>query len=183
MNGVDLIILIILAIGFISGLARGIVRTLFGLAALVLGVVAAAGSFGYFASTLFGFVSDERVAEILAFILVFLVVFCVIALIGRLLSKVIKIAALGWVDRLAGGVAGVLLASIVTGVLLLLAVLGGFHQSPTLALSTMAPRVLGVTDAIVTLIPDNVRDGFEEEYRTLRSEWEEARLRARTRLV
>ncbi len=41
MNGVDLIILIILAIGFISGLARGIVRTLFGLAALVLGVVAA----------------------------------------------------------------------------------------------------------------------------------------------
>ncbi len=183
MNGVDLIILIILAIGFISGLARGIVRTLFGLAALVLGVVAAAGSFGYVATGLFGFLSDERMAEILAFILVFLIVFCLIALIGRLLSRVVKIAALGWVDRLAGGVAGIILASIVAGVLLLLAVLGGFHKTPALALSNMAPRVLSVTDAIVTVIPENFRDGFEEEYRTLRSEWEEARLRARTRLV
>jgi len=183
MNGVDLIILIILAIGFISGLARGIIRTLFGLAALVLGVVTAAGSFGHVASTVFGFVSDERVAEILAFILVFLIVFTVIALIGRLIAKVIKVAALGWVDRLAGGVVGILLASIVTGTLLLLMVLGGFHKTPALARSTLAPSVLGVTDAIVTLVPASVRAGFEEEYRSLRSEWEQARLRARTRLV
>ena len=91
MNGVDLVIVIILAIGFVSGLARGIVRTLFGHAALVLGIVAAAASFGSVASSVFGFVSDERVARLLAFILAFLIVFSVIALIGRLFSKVVKI--------------------------------------------------------------------------------------------
>ncbi len=183
MNGVDLIIVIILVVGFVSGLARGLVRTLFGLAALVLGIVAAAGSFVRVASSIFGFVPEERVAEIIAFILVFLVVFFVVALIGRLVAKALKLAALGWVDRLAGGVLGIVLASILTGALLLLTVMGGFHKSPTLALSTLAPKVLSVTDAIVPLIPENVREGFHEEYRSLRGEWEQARLRARTRLV
>jgi len=183
MNGVDLVILVILAIGFVSGLARGLVRTLFGLAALVLGIVAAAGSFGYVGASIFGFLPDERVGEIIAFILVFLIVFFIIAFIGRLVAKALKLAALGWVDRLAGGILGILIASIVAGTLLLLAVLGGFHKSPALAHSAMAPRVLSVTDAIVTLVPQNVRDGFEEEYRSLRGEWEEARRRARTRLV
>ncbi|MCD4691241.1 CvpA family protein [bacterium] len=183
MNVVDLIIVIMLAVGFVSGLARGLVRTLFGLAALVLGVAAAAGSFGFVASTILTFVPGERAAGIIAFILVFLVVFFAIAFVGKLIAKALKLVALGWLDRLAGGLLGVVLSSIAAGVLLLLVVLGGFHKNPALAVSGLAPKVLGVTDAIVTFIPGSVREGFDKEYRSLRSEWEEARIRARTMLV
>ncbi len=183
MNVVDIAIGVILIVGLLWGLSRGFIRMLFGLAALVLGIIAAGRMFAFVAEKALFFLPGERVSEVAGFAVVFLIVFLAIVLTGRLIGKALRLAALGWLDRLAGGLLGFIMASLWTGAFLLLAVIGGFHQGRVLASSKLAPQVFGVTDAIVMMIPEDVWSDFDEDYERLRKEWGEAKVRKSTVLV
>ena len=183
MNVVDIAIGVILIVGLLWGLSRGFIRMLFGLAALVLGIIAAGRMFAFVAEKVLFFLPGERVSEVAGFAVVFLIVFLAIVLTARLIGKALKLAALGWLDRLAGGLLGFIMASLWVGAFLLLAVIGGFHQGRVLASSKLAPQVFGVTDAIVMMIPEDVWSDFDEDYERLRKEWGEAKVRKSTVLV
>ncbi len=183
MNVVDIIIGVILLIGLVFGLKRGFVRTLFGLAGLFIGVVAAGASFAYAAENVLFFLPGDRAPEIVSFIMIFMIVFGTVIFTGQLIAKALKMASLGWLDRLAGGLLGLIMASLWTGVFLLMAVIGGLHEGRALVSSKLAPQVFSVTDVIVTVIPEGVRGGFEEDYKRLRDNWEKAKVRKRTRLA
>jgi len=179
LNVTDILILIVLLIGVISGLARGFVRCLFGLAALVLGVMVAASVYHPLAEGPLSFVPGEHGSEIVAFVLLFLVVLIVVGVLGMLVSKAIKLASLGWLDRLAGGVLGFIMASIVAGVVVLLAVLAGLEDHRAMAGSSLAPATLSITDVIVGVVPADAREAFERDYERLRRRWDLAQSRYR----
>ncbi len=183
MNGVDIIIVIILAIGLLSGLARGFVRTLFGLAGIALGLVAAARLFDTVGSSFLAFIANDRVAAALAFLLVFVVVFLLVALLGRLVARALELASLGWADRLAGGLAGVVMACLAAGALLWVVFAMGWHENRALQCSRLAPSVLSVTDGIVALIPEGAWEALDKEYESLRGDWQDARRREGTTLL
>ena len=176
MNWVDIIMVIILAVGLVKGLTNGFVRGIFGTAALVLGIVIAAANYEEVVNTLFSRlqIGDDGRA-ILGFLLVFVVVLILVSVVGRIIAKALKLASLGWVDRLAGGILGLVMASIFTGVLLLLVVMAGLQDNAGLARSVIAPPVLRVTDTIVMFAPDAAREMVEEHYVKLRLEWEKAK--------
>ncbi|MBD3368068.1 MAG: hypothetical protein GF405_07855 [Candidatus Eisenbacteria bacterium] len=182
MNGVDLVILVILLIGIVGGLARGFVRGLLGLVGLALGVLLAAAHHGWVANTLLGFIPGERASAVVAFILIFIAVVVVVGLIAVAITKALRLVALGWLDRLAGGALGLLMSAIVAGLLLLLAVMAGFDENEAIVQSRLAPRVFRVTDAIVSMVPSEARETFEDGYLKLRLRWERAQSR-RERLV
>lgn len=175
MNATDIIIGVILILGLISGIARGFVRGLFGLAGLVLGVMIAAGNYQHAARTVLAFMPDERLRTIFAFVAILLIVLVLFSLLGRLLSKVVHLAELGWMDRLAGAVLGLLTASILAGMLLMLAVVGGVHGERFLVDSILAPRVLAVTDAVVCIFPGVAQHRIEQARDELRREWNRER--------
>lgn len=184
MTVVDIIIGIILLIGVASGLAKGFVQSLFGLAALVLGIVVAVGSFSFLAERVFTFVPGERGPEVIGFLVAFLVVLLVISFLGRLVAKALKLAALGWLDRLAGGVLGLGIASAFVALLLLLvmSVFGGVEKRDSFADSALAGKTLALSDAIVSLVPEDIRDRFEDPYDDVRDRWDrEQRRRAEPR--
>jgi len=56
MNAADLVIWVILLIGFCSGLVRGFVRGLLGLVGLFLGIMLAAGHYERLATDVFSFI-------------------------------------------------------------------------------------------------------------------------------
>lgn len=174
MTIVDIIIGIILLIGMASGLARGFVRSLFGLAALVLGVIVAGATFSWLAERVFMFVPGDRGPEVIGFLAAFLAVLLVVSFLGRLVSKVLKLAALGWLDRLAGGVLGLAIAAAFTALLLLLivTVFKGAEKRDSLAGSALANRSLAVSDAIVSAVPEEVRERFEGAYDDVRDRWD-----------
>lgn len=176
MNIADLLIVVVLLIGFFSGLVRGFVRGLLGLVGLFLGIMLAAGQHARLAGYL-SFIPGDRAPEIVSFIAIFLVVIILIAVIARIVAKALKLATLGWLDRLLGGVLGAGIASVVVGVLILLAVMAGLQESKMLVESRMAPRVLRVTDLIVNVLPQDARTVVEEHYGKLRAEWEKSRER------
>lgn len=174
MTIVDILIGIILLIGMASGLARGFVRSLFGLAALVLGIVVAGATYSWLAERAFFFVPGDRGPEVIGFLAAFLVVLMVISFLGRLVSKALKLAALGWLDRLAGGVLGLGIAAAFTALLLLLVVtvFKGAEKRDSLAGSALANKTLAVSDAIVSVVPEDVRERFEGAYDDVRDRWD-----------
>lgn len=175
MNATDIIIGVILILGLVSGIARGFVRGLFGLAGLILGVMIAAGNYEHAARTILAFMPDERSRTILAFVAILLIVLVLFSLLGRLLSKAVHLADLGWMDRLAGAVLGLLTASILSGMLLMLAVVGGVHGERFLVDSVLAPKVLAVTDAVVCIFPGAAQQRIERARDELRREWNRER--------
>ena len=179
MNWVDIIIVIILAIGLGKGLANGFVRGIFGIAALVLGVVIAAGNYERVAEVLLSRLQVGADGQaIIAFLIVFVIVLILVSVVGRLIAKALKLASLGWMDRLAGGVLGLIMASLFTGVVLLLVVMAGLESNTGVARSVVAPTVIVVMDNVVAFAPDVAREMVEEHYVKLRLEWEKARLEA-----
>ncbi len=179
MNWVDIIIVIILVVGLGKGLTNGFVRGIFGIAALVLGIVLAAGNYGQVAEILFSRLQVGADAQaILGFLVIFVVVLILVSVVGRIITKALKLISLGWMDRLAGGVLGLVMASIFTGVVLLLVVMAGLQANNGLARSVVAPTVIRVTDTIVAFAPDVAREMVEEHYVKLRLEWEKAKREA-----
>jgi membrane protein required for colicin V production len=182
MNVTDVVIIVVLLIGFFSGIGRGFVRGLMGLVALVAGIMIASGNYQRLADSVLSFMPGENGPEILSFVVIFLVVVLLVGLIGRIISKALKQASLGWLDRLAGAILGIVIASVVLSVILLVAAMGGLDDQKLLVESRMAPRVIGVTDVVVSILPEDVRLRIDEHYGRLRSQWEAVR-RERARLV
>lgn len=104
MGVADYVILVLLVCGLVNGLIEGLIRQAFSLGGLVLGLIC--GSFlyrpasDYFQSVTHGI--DVSTTQIVAFILILVTVPICCGLVGRVLSKLVRVAMLGPVDRLLG---------------------------------------------------------------------------------
>ncbi|HFE53497.1 MAG TPA: CvpA family protein [Bacteroidetes bacterium] len=116
MNAFDLIILVVLGFFLVRGLFRGFLRETFGLVGLVLGLVLGIRYLDV-ATALLGHVLawPPSVLSVLAFIIVFGTVVVAFQVIISLLVKFLKVVRLRWVDRLAGGLVGLVKGGILAG--------------------------------------------------------------------
>lgn len=121
MNTFDIIISALLIFGFVRGLLKGLFVEIASLAALILGVYGAI-HFSYFASAILkNYVSwDEKYLTIAAFAITFAIIVIVIALLGKLLTKIANFAALGFLNKILGGVFGVLKIGLILSFVLLI---------------------------------------------------------------
>lgn len=109
MNIIDLILSIFLLLGIVRGLFKGFLAELAGLIALIAGIYAAIHFSDATLDFLVIFFSwEEKVLSIIAFAVTFFVVALMISLLGRILTKMINLLALGLVNRLLGGIFGML---------------------------------------------------------------------------
>jgi membrane protein required for colicin V production len=122
MNLVDLLVIAIIAISALLGLSRGFVREMLGLGAWL---VAAYGAFRLgpqllpFANRTLG---NPDIAGIAAYAVAFIVLLIVLSLAANLIGRIVRLSALGGLDRTLGLVFGA-----VRGAVLLIAayILGG----------------------------------------------------------
>ena len=119
MQTIDIIIAVLLVIGLIGGLRDGLVKQVAGLAGLIGGLLLGRAFYmplgEWLASVLS--ISDEA-ARITAFILILVIVPLLFSLVGWLVSKLLKAICLGWINRLLGGLVGVLKFALLAGVLI-----------------------------------------------------------------
>ena len=121
MNILDIIILIPVAWMAYRGFSKGLIIEIATLAALILGI--------YF-SINFSHVVGEFLVEkfdlttkylhIIAFIVTFIGVVIIVYLIGKILEKFVNIVALGFINKLLGGVFGILKAVVLLSVIIML---------------------------------------------------------------
>lgn len=106
MSMLDLIVVLVLIFAVVRGLMRGLVDTLFSLAAWILAF--AIGKWGALmvAPLLPIAVENPAIRYFAGFVLVFLVVLIGVLLLGHALASLIKAAGLGSADTVLGGVLG-----------------------------------------------------------------------------
>jgi membrane protein required for colicin V production len=122
MNWIDLIISLLLVYAFYNGFKNGLILELTALLALVLGVFAAYYYADITAHYLDKWVDwSDAVLMTFAFILTFIIVVILINLIGKIISKIIGMIALGLVNKIAGGIFGLLKIFLLISVLFLVA--------------------------------------------------------------
>jgi len=160
-NWVDIVILIIIGISVFSGLKRGLVTSVLSLIGFILGIVLA-GNFYKQLGNVLGFISNEDVANIVAFIIILGLVMAAAAIIAGILKTILKAVMLGWVDHLGGAVFG-LLASVLT-ISALLAIVVKYTDSSVITDSALAGFFLDKFPIIMGFLPsefDVVRDFFK----------------------
>ena len=162
MHWVDIIILVALIFPIFTGLKQGLIKAALSLAGLIVGVILAGNFYQQLAGVL-GFISNENIANVVAYILILVVVMIIATVAATLLKFTAKAVLLGWVDHLGGAVFGLLMGAIFMGALL--AALGKFLPASTewISDSFLANILLDKFHLVLALLPgefDIVRDFF-----------------------
>jgi membrane protein required for colicin V production len=106
MSMLDLIVLLVLLLAVVRGLMRGMVDTLFSLAAWILAFVLGRWGALIVAPLLPIGTESPGIRYFAGFAVVFLVVLIVVLLLGHTLAALVKAAGLGGADKMLGGVLG-----------------------------------------------------------------------------
>ena len=109
MNFLDVFILIPIVWFWIRGISKGLVIELATLAGMVLGILGAYYFASYGQDLLKEYFSfSDRTARIISYIVIFLVIWIVVYLIGRAIDKSVDAVAMGWFNKILGGIFGLI---------------------------------------------------------------------------
>lgn len=119
MNGLDIAILVILGMFLLKGLLRGLLRELCSLAGLGIGAVLAFRFHGPLAQSLAESLHlPQKVCVIATFLALLLASMLLFAILGMLLSRFIKLIFLGGINRIVGGLFGLVQGTVLLAILL-----------------------------------------------------------------
>ena len=119
MNWLDIVLAIPILWFTFKGFRNGFVIELASLAALILGIFVAL-HFSFYAEDYLreNFEVAENYLHIISFAITFIIVAVLIYLVGKIIHKLVNIIALGFLNRLAGGLFGLLKTAIVLSVII-----------------------------------------------------------------
>ena len=121
MNIIDIIILVCCIPALFHGFSKGFVSQAISLVALVLGVWMSFKFSAPLGEWLKSFADlPGTVLNIIAFALILIMVMLVLKLVGIALEKVIKVAMLGWLNKLLGVVFSLLKAVLIIGLVIIM---------------------------------------------------------------
>jgi membrane protein required for colicin V production len=172
MNWLDIVLALILAASTVSGVVKGLARTVVGISATVLAFLLAVWFYGIAGELFAEYVSSKAVSNFLGFLLIFGLVILGGALLGRLLQALFKWAGLSWLDRLTGGCFGVARGLLIAVVIVM--VLMAFSANPppkSVSGSALAPYVIDAARLASRVARRELSDGFQASYEKIRQTW------------
>jgi len=151
MNWLDIVLAIPLLWFTYKGFRNGFIIELASLAALILGIFVAL-HFSFYAEDYLrdNFEIAENYLYIISFAITFIIVAVLVYLVGKIIHKLVSIIALGFLNRLVGGIFGLLKTALVLSVILYF--LNGFDTDS----SIIKPEVKSdsyLYDPIQSLVP------------------------------
>jgi len=161
MNWLDIVIIIVIALSVFNGLRSGLIKMLFSVAGIIVGIVLAGRFADDFAGVL-TFIPDDW-SKIAAFAIILVAVMIVAWILGTVLSKLISLVLLGWVNRIAGAVLGLFIGAFFMGAILSIWV-NYLGPSETVSNSALANFLLDKFPIALGLLPsefDPVRNFFD----------------------
>jgi membrane protein required for colicin V production len=160
-NWLDILLFAILAVTIIIGAIRGFIRQIIGLLAVVAALVLAIKYYSY-GSEVFAFIRNDVLAQLLGFFLIFVAVLCIGWMINILLAKAVR-GPFKSMNRFLGACFG-----LIKGVIICCAVVFGFLVFPVnakaLEESQLAPYCIEIAKTAYNLIPQELKDKFNEAY-------------------
>jgi membrane protein required for colicin V production len=141
MNWLDIVIIVVIVLLGVAGLRQGMIRTVFGIAGLIGGIVLAGRYYDELAARLFP--SGAIWGNIAAYAIILLATLLVAGVIGWLIAKLVNFAALGWLDRVMGFILGVVIGGLLCAAILAIAVKFYPGMEATISQSVIARFLVG----------------------------------------
>lgn len=175
MNVLDILILIFVVFFFIKGMLQGLLFSLIKFFAYILGIVVAVNFSAWLSRYLF---SDSggvgaMLFPLLSYVIIFVIVVWAVHLLGKWLGRKISVVGLSGINRLAGGVLYMLIASMAISVVLWMLnrmdVLNPQTKAESLLFYRLEPLVPIVFDAVGALLPflKNTFDSLNHFFKNL----------------
>jgi membrane protein required for colicin V production len=173
MNGFDVGLLVLLVVLVAVGLLKGMVRILIGIAATIAAFVLAARFHGALAERLTWLGASEPVRALCGYLLIFLGTMLLGGILAWLCRRLVKVALLGWADRLGGAVLGLVAAVLIAALVVLPLVAYSPRAEATLQRSALAPWLTSVSDVANRVVPAGMSERYRQKVESLRRYWRE----------
>ena len=154
MTGLDFAVIVILLVSLLLGVWRGLVYEVLSLLGWPLAFVLSKLFAGNVAPLMPVVQESARVA--VAYAVVFIAALVVWGVLAWLVSKLVKAAGLGWLDRVLGGLFGVLRGGLVVLALVWLAGLTDIPKQPFWRNAQMSKAAENVALLTKSWLPDNI---------------------------
>ena len=146
MTTLDIILLICFIPGIIRGISKGFLEQALSLAGIVLSVWAAFKFSALVCSWLKPYLSlSETTLSVVAFALILIAVCLAVLVVARLLTKVLEMSMLGWLDKVLGLAFALVINALLLGVFIIL------FDTLNLKFGFVKPEVLDASIVYTTL--------------------------------
>ena len=121
MNVLDIILSLMLLAAVVEGIFKGLTEQVVALVAVFAGAWVAFKFTNHVCGYVHPYIQiSDKLLYVIVFILMVSLVICLFTLLGKVVKATIRFAMLGWLDRLLGGVFGLVKAALVLGIVIVL---------------------------------------------------------------
>jgi membrane protein required for colicin V production len=174
MHWLDIILGLVLVASAINGVRNGFARTAIGFATVIVALFCGLWFYGVAGERLQDYLGSAQVSNLLGFLLIFGAVCVLGSIAGFFLDKAIKAAQLSWLNRVLGGLFGLVQGVLVAAVLVLGAMAFPAKEPPkAVTESRLAPYVIDTARVMVAVAPREVKDAFYNSYERVKKIWAE----------
>jgi membrane protein required for colicin V production len=166
------VIIMIVSAGF--AMTKGLVREIISLVALIVGFILAAFYYRSVAVYFADFTKTDAIANLIGFMVIFLGCLIFGAVLAFLVNRFIKMASLQWIDRLLGGIYGLIRGWAIASIIVLALIAFPVREN-MLARSIFAPYLLAGARTVAYMIPQKMKDDFHQGYQKVLQVWNENR--------
>ena len=171
MNALDILIGGIVGFCLIRGIFRGIVKEITSIIGVFVGFYAAYTYYPLVANWLSHLITNKSYLNIISFFIAFCILFLAVGFVGVVLKYLLKAVALGWADRILGGIFGFVKAVLIASVLLVPLTTFLPPKSPVIKDSLLAPHVTTLSEKMVVVVPKEMKKKFGDNINALKEAW------------
>ena len=172
MNFLDIFIVIILAYCLIRGIFSGLIRELSAIVGVFAGFYGAYTYYPEVAKLLSRWISDTAYLNILSFLIIFCLLFILVSILGVIIKYVLKIAFLGWVDRICGAGFGAVKGILIVSIILITLTAFLSKGAPVIRDSLLAPHVTLISQNMAKVVSKDMKKAFYAKLTELRKTWD-----------
>jgi membrane protein required for colicin V production len=172
LNWIDLVLALVIVSSLIAGFSAGFARVAVGLGAMILGIFCGFWFYGVVGGYVMDYVASRAIANLIGFFVILIVILVLGAVVGRILAKFFKWAGLSWLDRVLGGVSGLVRGFLIAAAMA--TVLLAFSPEPpppSVVDSKLLPYVINVSDVLAAMTPREIKDSFYTAKDKVKAVW------------
>jgi membrane protein required for colicin V production len=170
-NFLDIIIVTILGYCVIRGIFRGLIKEISSLIGVLGGFYAAFTYYQILAKALSKWITNTGYLNIISFFIIFCGIFLIISILGIIINYLLKIAFLGWTDRICGAGFGAIKGILIASVLLLTLTSFLPKNAPVVKDSLLAPHVTLVSEKMAKVVSKDMKKAFSDKIAALKKSW------------
>lgn len=171
MNLFDIAMLITVGGCLIAGIFRGPFKELFSILGFYLGTFAAFNYSMKIERFLSSVISNPASLKILSFLIVFCEIYIIIIILGAIIRYFLKIELSGWLDHFLGATMGTFKGILIVAIALIIIIVISPKGEILLKRSKFSPRLTVVSEAMVAMAPEEIRDDFADKLADLKKAW------------